>query len=137
MLKKLGTIELMIKDLFYPELSYKITGVCFKAHNSLGRFAREKQYADKIEELLQEEKISYKREVDLQKILETSPKGNKADFVVGGRIIVDVKAKKFVTKEDYLQMQRYLNGAGIKLGLIINFRGTYLKPKRVLNSSVK
>lgn len=127
----------MIKDLIYPELSYKITGICFKVHNSLGRFARERQYADKIEELLQEEKISYTREVDLQKIKGMSPKGNKADFVIENKVIVDTKAKKFITKEDYAQMQRYLSGAGMRLGLIVNFRNTFLKPKRILNSSIK
>lgn len=60
--------------------------------------------------------------------------GNKADFLIASKIVIDFKAKKFVTKEDYMQMQRYLHGANLELGLIVNFRGTYLKPKRVLNS---
>jgi len=42
-------------------------------------------------------------------------------------------AKRIITKEDYQQMQRYLKGAQLELGLIINFRDMYLKPKRVLN----
>ena len=31
-------------------------------------------------------------------------------------------------------MIRYLDVADIKLGMIVNFRSTYLKPKRVVNS---
>ena len=40
----------------------------------------------------------------------------------------------FITKEDYFQTQRYLQAANIKLGLIVNFRSTFLKPKRVINT---
>lgn len=38
------------EKLIYPELSYLITGICFEAHNEKGRFARERQYADLLEE---------------------------------------------------------------------------------------
>ena len=49
------------------------------------------------------------------------------------KIIIDIKAKKFITKEDYYQMQRYLQTANYQLGLIVNFRSVHLKPKRVIN----
>lgn len=115
-------------------MSYKITGICFQIQRELGRFYRERQYADKFEELLKEQKINYKREIELSKIFTNSPNGNIVDFLVDNKILIDFKAKKFITKEDYIQMQRYLRAANIELGLIINFRHTYLKPKRVLNS---
>jgi len=59
------------------------------------------------------------------------------DFIIENKIIIDIKAKKFITKEDYYQMLRYLKGANLELGIIYNFRNTYLKPKRVLNSAFK
>jgi len=51
-------------------------------------------------------------------------------------MIVDFKAKRLITKDDYYQMQRYLKSANIKLGLIVNFRQKYLKPKRILNNDI-
>lgn len=54
----------MIKIL-HAELSYKITGLCFKAHNELGRFCSERQYADKLEELLNEAQVKYQRKFEL------------------------------------------------------------------------
>ena len=49
---------------------------------------------------------------------------------------MDIKAKRLITKEDYYQILRYLKVAGLKLGIIVNFRNTYLKPKRIMNPDV-
>ncbi|KKW10974.1 MAG: hypothetical protein UY50_C0023G0020 [Parcubacteria group bacterium GW2011_GWA2_49_9] len=121
----------------YPELSYKINGLCFKVHNDLGRFRTEQSYADAFEEGLKKANLSYTREVRLP----PSFVGEKAwrnvpDFVIEGIIVVDLKAKHHVTREDYYQMQRYLSVLNLKLGLIVNFQQQNLYPKRVLNSRV-
>lgn len=116
-----------------PELSYQLTGLCFKTHKKLGRFAREKQYCDDLEEQLKQSGLIYAREFEIKKLNSTSPAGNKVDFLVENKVIIDCKAKAFITKADYLQMQRYLQAASIKLGLIVNFRSYYLKPKRIIN----
>ena len=126
----------MLNKIIYPELSYKITGLCFKIHNQLGRFAREKQYADALEQLLRENKIKYQREIAKpfrfeQKIIS----GNIIDFLIEDKIIIELKAKNFITKDDYRQIQRYLQATNLKLGLLINFNSRYLKPKRIINYS--
>lgn len=61
-------------------------------------------------------------------------RGNKVDFLIDGKVIVELKAKRCITRDDYYQVQRYLRGADLRLGLLVNFRDRYLKPKRVLNS---
>jgi len=126
----------MVNKFILGDLSYKITGICFKVHSSLGRFCREKQYSDKLETLFKKENISYKREIEISDLTDSS-KGNRADFIIEGKIVLDAKAKKFITKEDYYQMLRYLKASNLELGLIVNFRNTFLKPKRVLNSQLR
>lgn len=121
-------------NIVYRELSFQLNGLCFKVHRDLGRFCREKQYADRLEELLRDARIKYKREYEIKDFNSHSPKGNKVDFFIEGEIILDAKAKSYLLKEDYVQMQRYLEGSGLQLGLIVNFRNRYLKPARVLNS---
>ncbi len=122
-------------ELFHKELSFEINGLLFKTHNELGRFCREKQYADFFEILLREDGMPYVREKEI------SVKGienlytNKVDFIIAGKILVDFKAKSFITKEDYYQMNRYLDASGLKLGLIVNFRNRYLKPIRVVRAN--
>jgi GxxExxY protein len=120
--------------ILHKDLSYQLTGICFKVHKELGQFASERQYADKFEELLNKEDISYFREYELKNLKPGSPKGNRVDFAIQNKIIIDLKAKQFITKEDYYQMQRYLKAADLELGMIINFRAYRLSPKRVLNS---
>jgi len=126
----------MLKKILYPELSYKITGLCFQVHKKLGRLAREKQYADYLEHLLKEQQIKFKREIKIPfQPNQTLIEGNIADFIIENKIIIDCKAKRAVTKQDYYQIQRYLQATKIKLGLIINFNDRYLKPRRIINYS--
>lgn len=123
------------KNLLYPELSYKICGLCFYIHNKLGRYRNEQQYADAFEKLLKENKIKYTREKSLPPSFRGErERRNIPDFLIKDKIIVDLKAKEFIEKHDYFQMQRYLTSCNKELGLIINFRQKYLYPKRILNN---
>jgi GxxExxY protein len=125
----------MKKEVIFPELSYKICGLCFNIHNSLGRYLNEKQYGDALENLLKENNISYDREIPLPQAFKgEKERRNIADFVVDNKIIVELKAKDIVLKNDYYQIMRYLVSFNKKLGIIFNFRQKVLRPKRILNS---
>lgn len=121
----------MNKKLIYPELSYRITGILFKVHNKLGRYCKEKQYQDAIEELLEQEGLKFKREQKLP--ISSTIGGNKIDFEIEDKILLECKAKPFVTREDYYQLMRYLKATNKRLGLLVNFRNKYLRPKRIAN----
>ena len=126
----------MRKDIIYPELSYQITGILLEVKKNLGRFCKEKQYADLFEILLKKNKLDYKRELPVNfKIEGEVIKGNRIDFIINDKILIEIKAIPFITKKDYYQTMRYLTVLNLKLGLLVNFRSEYLKPKRVLNSS--
>lgn len=124
----------MLDKVLYPELSYALTGLCFQTHNELGRFAKEKQYADYLEQLLIVNKIEYKREIwSPFKLEQGEVRGNIPDFIIEGKIVIECKAKAFITKQDYYQIQRYLKSSNLRLGLLVNFHEKYLKPRRILN----
>lgn len=113
-------------DLLYEDLTYEIRGILFEVHNELGRFAKEKQFADLVETKVIAKEWPYSRE---QRISDT---GNITDFIIQDKIIIEIKSKPFLLKVDYYQLQRYLQATQIKLGILVNFREQYLNPKRVL-----
>ena len=119
-------------NIVHKELSYLINGLLFSVHNKLGRFCREKQYGDALEKLLREQSVSFEREKSLPIVEIDNQFTNKVDFAINSQLLIDLKAKPVVTKEDYYQMQKYLQASGYNLGLIVNFRNKYLKPIRVI-----
>ena len=120
--------------IFHKDLSYNITGLLFDVHNSLGRFCRERQYADAFETLLKKNNIKYIREKELPVDIIENQFTNRVDFDISSKLLIDFKAKPLVTKDDYYQMNRYLGAVGYDLGFIVNFRNKYLKPIRVIRS---
>jgi GxxExxY protein len=129
--QRMATNRAMKSELIYPELSYQINGVCFETHNEIGCYAKEKQYCDVIEQKLKDKNIFYEREFSI------GDSGNYVDFLLNNEIILEVKAKRMVLREDYYQLQRYLQASQVKLGLLVNFRDKYLKPKRIIRIDSK
>lgn len=116
----------MKQDLIYSDLTFIINGILFSAHNELGRYAKEKQYGDVVERLLREKNLIFVREVKI------GNSRNILDFVVEEKLALELKAKRIITKEDYYQTQRYLQETGLRLGILVNFRDKYIKPKRII-----
>jgi GxxExxY protein len=124
----------MSEKILHKELSYKIYGLCFKAHNDLGSFRSEKSYADYLAQLLKDSYLRFVREMALPVSFPGEYGGrNIPDFIIEDKIILDVKARRLISKSDYYQMKRYLVVSELELGLIVNFHQRYLAPKRVLN----
>lgn len=120
--------------IIHKDLCYQLNKIFFEVHNKLGRMLKEKQYADAIELLLRKYKILYEREKEIPILFEGAKiMGNRIDFIIQNIIPCDIKARKYISKEDYRQMQRYLKALNLKLGLIINFRDKSIRPKRVIN----
>lgn len=114
------------EKLIYPDLSYKIVGCLFETHNEIGRYGREKQYGDFLENIFKEKGVKNKREFVIGNT------GNIIDFLIEDKIVLELKSKRAVTKDDYYQVQRYLQALDKKLGILVNFRSEYLAPKRVV-----
>lgn len=123
--------------LIYSRESYYLCGVFYEIQNKLGNALKEKQYADAMELKFIKNNDSYKREISVPIDFEDGKiEGNRMDFIFKNLILIDVKAKKYITREDYREMLRYLNATGLKLGLIVNFRSQKVVIKRVINNTL-
>lgn len=87
-----------------------------------------------LEEILRKNAIAYKRELRLPTAsVVNNVSRSVIDFLIEDTIIVELKAKTMITKEDYYQVQRYLAATDKDLAIIVNFRKPSLCPKRILN----
>lgn len=125
-------------NILHKDLSFTLNGILFNVHNNTGRFASEKQVCDLIEESLKENSIKYRREFILptEKLIE-NPGRHRVDFLIEDCIILEIKYKQYLEREDYAQIKRYLKTLNLALGILVNFREKRLYPKRILNGSGK
>ena len=54
------------------------------------------------------------------------------DKIINNYILLELKSKQFITKEDIDQFWKYLKGSQCKLGFIINFAPDQLTIKRIV-----
>lgn len=121
-------------DLIYPELSYKIIGILFEVYNNLGPGYQEKYYQKAISVAFREQKVNFKE----QFLTPIKFKNNKIgkyflDFLVDGKIILEIKKGDRFSRRDIEQVYAYLKANNLKLGIITNFTNSGLKFKRIVN----
>lgn len=121
-------------ELIYKELSYELVGFAYDIDNSIGYGHQEKVYGDAFANLLSKSNLEYEREKYVPiKIAENLISKRYVDFLIDGKVIIELKTGNFQYKAVFNQMNQYLIALDLKLGLIIRFSKTGVQVKRVLN----
>lgn len=121
--------------LLYGRLTEKIIKVCYDVHYQYGSGQKESVYQNAIGEKLENQKISFKREVPiLIKSLDSGKTlgSHRLDFIVDDKVILETKAIKFTPKKLEQQVFSYLRNSPYKVGLMINFGSTKLYIRRII-----
>src|SRR3989344_3099893 len=114
--------------------SYDLMGQLFEVQNKLGPIYKEKNYQDAIEEVLKRDQIPYEREKLIKLKFENIEVSDFfADFVINNKILLEVKAKPFITNDDIRQTSRYIKSLELPLGIVANFKKQKLEYRRVVN----
>ena len=116
----------------YKELTDKILRACYNVHNGLGCGFFEKVYQEALAIELTEMSIPFEREKHLHiiyhgKVLDCD---YIADFVVDGKIILELKAVTEMNTLFEAQLINYMKATHIKVGYLINFGQERLYYKR-------
>jgi GxxExxY protein len=126
--------EKEIKEVVYPDLSYKIVGCAFEVYNSLGKGFPEKYYQKALAIELKTKEIQFKEQVYHPLIFKNEIVGkNYFDFLIEDELIVEIKQGSHFSKNHFEQVLRYLKVSKLKLGILISFANEGVKVKRVLN----
>jgi len=133
-------IRVIIKNmsLLYEEESYKIRGCCFKVFNSLGGNIKEKIIEKALLSELKIQGFLVENQVQIDIIYNNEKIGTYIpDIIINNKIIIELKSKPFITKEDEKQFWGYLKGSQYKLGFLINFGSQKLTIKRFIYTNKK
>lgn len=118
-------------DLLYSDLTYKIRGSVFNVYNTLGFGHKEGVYHKALAIEFKKNKIPFTEEIPLDVNYEGEKVGvYRPDFVVDNKILIEIKAVEYMTRDPEVQMMYYLKGTNYKLGLLINFGSNKLGIRR-------
>lgn len=124
----------MNKGVYLHErLTSEIIKACYAIHNELGCGFLERVYQEALSVVLDERQMPYEREKHLPILFrgKTLKCDYIADFVVDGKVIVELKAVTNLGTVYDAQLINYLKVTGLQVGLLINFGQTSLQIKRL------
>ena len=126
--------EIKRKDLVFPELSYRIIGILYDVYNELGYGFDEKTYQKAVAIAFKKNKIKFDEQVYAPVEYEGQRvASNYFDFLVEGKIVVEIKKGDRFAKSHIDQVYKYLKSGNLKLGILIYFAPRKLHYKRILN----
>ena len=121
--------------LKYKDITEKIIGASFEVHKFLGNGFQEVIYQRALTWELSNAGRSFAREIE-QKIFYKElqePIGTRiADFVVEGKVLVELKAIIELDDVHLAQVLNYLKAYKLEVGLLINFGSKSLTFKRLV-----
>jgi GxxExxY protein len=100
----------------------RIIGVFFEVYNELGIGFLESVYVEALGLALREAGLSVQREMPLSVAFRGTIVGRfRADMIVNGRVLVEVKAFPKVLPAHEAQILNYLRATVLEVGLLLNF----------------
>lgn len=122
-------------ELKFKGITEKIIGASFEVHKFLGNGFQEVIYQRALAYEMSQAGLEYAREIeqdifykDLYKPIGT----RRADFVVEGKVLVELKAMIALEEVHLAQVLNYLKAYKLEVGLLINFGSKSLTFKRLV-----
>jgi GxxExxY protein len=122
-------------ELKYKDITEKIIGACFEVHKFLGNGFQEVIYQRALAWELSKAGLTYAREIEQEifyKELQEPIGTRRADFVVEGKVLVELKAIIELEDVHLAQVLNYLKAYRLEIGLLINFGSKSLTLKRLV-----
>jgi GxxExxY protein len=125
----------MIKEEYkYSAITEQIIGCAMKVHNTLGNGFQEVIYQRALALELSNARLEFAREVEMPIHYNGQEIGTRrADFLIDGIIMVELKALTGLEDVHIAQGLNYLEAYKLEIGLLINFGSKKLEFKRLTN----
>jgi GxxExxY protein len=120
-------------ELLYKELTFAIIGAAMEVHGILGPGFLETVYQSALARELTLRGIPFEQQVHLPVSYKDVLVGEFiADFIIDGKLIVEIKAVSNFNSQHQAQAMHYLAATGLRLALLLNFGTGSLEHRRVI-----
>lgn len=127
---------MMGEEYKYQDVTRRIIGCAMRVHNQLGNGFQEVIYQRALALEMIDDGLGFEREKEMPIIYNETPIGTRrVDFLVEGKIMVELKAITEINDINKAQIINYLEAYKLDIGLLINFGQKRLEFKRFINSS--
>ena len=116
----------MSEGLLFKEEVYDVVGCAMTVYNELKAGYLEAVYQEALEIVMRKEGIAFESQKPVIIYFQGEPLKKKyyADLIADDKILIELKAKKKLEREDEAQLLNYLRGTQMKVGLLMNFGNT-------------
>ncbi|MFT7028634.1 MAG: GxxExxY protein [Marinoscillum sp.] len=125
----------MQQELKYSDITEKIIGASFEVHKFFGNGFQEVIYQRALAYEFSQLNLDFAREIEQEiyhKELREPIGTRRADFVVEGKVLVEIKAVINLEDVHLAQVLNYLKAYKLDVGLLINFGSKSLTFKRLV-----
>jgi GxxExxY protein len=122
-------------ELKYKDITEKILGASFEVHKFLGNGFQEVIYQRALAWEMKQRDLEFAREIEQDIFYKDLPEPigtRRADFVVEGKVLVELKAIIQLEDVHLAQALNYLKAYKLEVGLLINFGSKSLTFKRLV-----
>jgi len=124
-----------MQELKHKDVTEKIIGAAFEVHKFLGNGFQEVIYQRALAWELSQAGLSFAREIEQEifyKELQEPIGARRADFIVEGKVLVELKAIIELDDVHLAQVLNYLKAYRLEVALLINFGSKSLTFKRMI-----
>jgi GxxExxY protein len=123
------------EPLKYGDITGKILGAAFEVHKFLGNGFQEVIYQRALAYEMHQTGLSFAREIEQHIFYKDLPEPigtRRADFVVEGKVLVELKAVIQLEAVHWAQVLNYLKAYRLEVGLLVNFGSKSMMFKRLV-----
>ena len=125
----------MLVDVRFNDLTRKIIGCAMSVHRELGSGFPEIIYQRGLAVELKQEGLAFQSEVHLPVFYKSNNIGSRrADFLVEGQVLIELKAIAELVDSNYAQVVNYLKAYKLEVALLLNFGEASLRHRRLLHN---
>ena len=125
----------MSKGYSHSDLTGAVIGCAMEVHSVLGSGFQEVVYQRALAAEMERAGLDFGREVEMTIMYKGLQVGvRRVDFLVGGVLMVELKAVSKLEKVHWAQAMNYVEAYNVELGLLMNFGASRLEFNRLVNN---